>query len=166
MLWVAYQHYSNTGMWLAVLLIAGILSDVFDGVIARKLNMSTEKLRKWDSNVDVVFLVSSILSAGLFAPDVVGEKTLYIWSIVGCELLMYVVCLVRFQKLPSNHAYSAKLFAVSICICLTLLFVTGSWSGIFEVMYALGILSYIDNLLILLLLREYKVDTKGFWKAR
>lgn len=166
MIWIAYSRHTDAGVWLAILLIAGMLSDVFDGIIARRLNMSTEKLRKWDSNVDVVFLVSSIISAWMFAPVLVAEKAAYIWSIVGCELLMYAISLLRFRKLPSNHAYSAKLFAVWICISLTLLFATGDWSRVFYVMYGFGVLSYLDNLLILVLLREYKVDTKGFWKAR
>lgn len=166
MVWIAYNHSVVAGPVLAVLLVAGILSDVFDGIIARRLNISTDGLRKWDSNVDVVFLVCSIIAAWLYQPEVVADKAAYIWSIVGFELLMYVVCLIRFRKLPANHAYSAKLFAVWICISLTLLFATGNWAIVFFIMYGFGVLSYLDNLLILLLLKEYKVDTKGFWKAR
>lgn len=166
MVWIAYNNYSIAGPLLAVLLVAGILSDVFDGIIARKLQIATDGLRKWDSNVDVVFLVCSIIAAWMFQPEVVADKAFYIWSIVAFELLMYVVCLVRFRKLPSNHAYSAKLFAVWICISLMLLFATGDWAIVFFIMYGFGVLSYLDNLLILALLREYKVDTKGFWKAR
>jgi len=37
------------------LLAAGVLSDIFDGVIARRLNCSTPALRKLDSKADVVF---------------------------------------------------------------------------------------------------------------
>ena len=166
MVWIAYHQYAYAGYLLAALLIAGILSDVFDGVVARKLGISTDSLRKWDSNVDVVFLVSNLIAAWMFQPEEVIAKTPYIVSIIGFELLMYAISLMRFKKLPANHAYSAKVFAVWICIALTTLFATGSWSTVFYIMYAFGVLSYLDNMLILLLLKEYKVDTKGFWKAR
>ncbi|MDO7851535.1 CDP-alcohol phosphatidyltransferase family protein [Hymenobacter convexus] len=34
------------------LLTLGVLTDVFDGIVARQLNISTEKLRRLDSAVD------------------------------------------------------------------------------------------------------------------
>ena len=34
------------------LLSLGLLTDIFDGIIARKLNVSTEKLRRQDSAID------------------------------------------------------------------------------------------------------------------
>lgn len=34
--------------WIAIILISyGLLSDIFDGIIARQLNVSNEKLRRW-----------------------------------------------------------------------------------------------------------------------
>ena len=35
-----------------VLLSLGLLTDIFDGIIARHLNISTQKLRRLDSTVD------------------------------------------------------------------------------------------------------------------
>ncbi len=166
MLVVAYFQITGAGIILASLLIAGILSDVFDGIIARRLNISTDSLRKWDSHVDTVFLISTIISAWLMFPVVVMNKQWYILSIVAFELLAYLICFLRFRKLPSNHSYSSKLFAVFITVCLATLFISNDWGVMFYIMYLFGVLAYLDNFLILLLLKEYKVDTKGFWKAR
>jgi len=37
------------------LIIIGLLTDVFDGIIARIMGISSESLRVWDSNVDQFF---------------------------------------------------------------------------------------------------------------
>lgn len=41
-----------------VLLSLGLLTDIFDGIIARHLNISTQKLRRLDSTVDQIFFIS------------------------------------------------------------------------------------------------------------
>lgn len=165
MLSLSYLHIAYVGIFLFALLFVGILSDVLDGVIARKLKISTDNLRKWDSNVDVVFLLSCIGSAWIVHPDLVEAKSSFILCIMGSELLMYAVSLIRFRRLPSNHAYSSKLFALSIFVCLSTLFLSDDWGITFYIMFVLGILSYLDNILILLRLSSYKVDTKVFWQA-
>jgi len=51
----------NTGhynIWAVTLLTIGLLTDVFDGIIARRLNISTQRLRRMDSTIDVVFFVA------------------------------------------------------------------------------------------------------------
>ncbi len=165
MIWVAWMHVNHSGIILATLLILGILSDVFDGIVARRLKISTDRLRKWDSNVDAVFLVSNIIAGWLLFPEIIEAKWGFILTIVALELICYFICLLRFKKLPANHTYSSKLFAVFICICLTTLFVTGNWGIIFPIMFCIGVIAYIDNIIILTKLSEYKVDTKVFWKT-
>lgn len=41
--------------WYVVLIVIALLTDVFDGILARKWNTSTERLRKLDSNIDTIF---------------------------------------------------------------------------------------------------------------
>ena len=166
MLSLSFMHMEYVGIFLFVLLFVGILSDVLDGVIARKLKISTDNLRKWDSNVDVFFLLSCIGSAWILYPNLVEAKLPFILCILGSELFMYVVSLIRFKRLPSNHAYSSKLFALSIFVCLSTLFLSDDWGITFYIMFVIGILSYLDNILILLRLSSYKVDTKVFWQAK
>ncbi|MCI4443017.1 MAG: CDP-alcohol phosphatidyltransferase family protein [Lentimicrobium sp.] len=39
-----------------ILFTIGLLTDIFDGIIARRLNISTQKLRRLDSTIDQVSL--------------------------------------------------------------------------------------------------------------
>ncbi len=41
-----------------ILLTIGLLTDIFDGIIARKLNVSTQTLRRLDSSIDQIFFIS------------------------------------------------------------------------------------------------------------
>ena len=42
----------RTGIWFGVGLVVALLSDVFDGVVARRLGVATPRLREADSWVD------------------------------------------------------------------------------------------------------------------
>jgi CDP-diacylglycerol--glycerol-3-phosphate 3-phosphatidyltransferase len=41
---------------MLTLMYFGLLTDIFDGIIARKVGVSSEKLRRLDSQTDLVFL--------------------------------------------------------------------------------------------------------------
>lgn len=50
---LALRPWGN--VWLLGVLLASMFSDIFDGVIARRLKMATEGLRVWDSRADAWF---------------------------------------------------------------------------------------------------------------
>jgi phosphatidylglycerophosphate synthase len=43
------------GDWLAILVLLALLSDVYDGILARRWGVETPALRVWDSIADTVF---------------------------------------------------------------------------------------------------------------
>src|SRR5579883_1741307 len=45
----------GSGAWLVVCLYAAILSDIFDGILARHLKVATPSLRRFDSQTDLLF---------------------------------------------------------------------------------------------------------------
>ena len=45
-------HYAPDPEWFALCLVIALLSDIFDGVIARKLDVATPALRRLDSIAD------------------------------------------------------------------------------------------------------------------
>ena len=59
---VALSKIENYQIWIVSLTTFGLITDVFDGIIARRLNVSSEKLRVWDSNVDQIFWLLVIFS--------------------------------------------------------------------------------------------------------
>lgn len=60
---VALGLTRSGGAAVAVLLVAGFLSDVFDGVVARRTGTPTPNLRRLDSIVDTVFYLGIAAAA-------------------------------------------------------------------------------------------------------
>jgi CDP-diacylglycerol--glycerol-3-phosphate 3-phosphatidyltransferase len=100
---------------------AGLLSDVFDGVIARRQGVATAALRRFDSAADVVFYLAVLWSAAVVYPEVLWAHAPGVGAILGLEATGQAVSLVRTGRSPATHAYSAKcwglvLFASSVAL--------------------------------------------------
>ncbi len=141
------------------LIVLGVLSDIFDGVVARKYNVATEKIRKLDSNVDLLFTISIV--AGIFIMN--AEFVHYIpaiATIVGLELLTYIVYWLKFKKQPSNHSYLTKAFGVVLFFNFCMII---GWNNFefLNLLLLISILSYVDGFAILFRLKEWKADNKS-----
>jgi CDP-diacylglycerol--glycerol-3-phosphate 3-phosphatidyltransferase len=146
--------------YLLILVIA-TLSDIYDGILARRLGVATPALRRYDSITDLIFY--------LFILDVVWKlnRTLLIqnwpWltSILVSEAAVILLCFAKFGKYPSTHSYLAKCFGLCLLAALiaVLVFKAGSWTII-----SLAIIALITNTEILaihLLMSEAPVDVKS-----
>ena len=56
---------------LVSLMIFGLLTDIFDGIIARKVGVSSEKLRRMDSQVDLIFWLCVGWCTWLLNPEII-----------------------------------------------------------------------------------------------
>jgi hypothetical protein len=59
MAWLALSG-NGSDVWLVVCLYIGMLSDLLDGIVARRLNVATPALRRFDSRVDLVFWLTAL----------------------------------------------------------------------------------------------------------
>ena len=59
----------NYRSWAIIILTVGLLSDILDGIIARRFNISSEKIRRLDSSVDQVFFISIAIATYIQCPD-------------------------------------------------------------------------------------------------
>ena len=55
---LAYFIGESAKITIVILMYLGLLSDILDGIIARKQNISSEKLRRMDSQTDMIFWLS------------------------------------------------------------------------------------------------------------
>jgi len=109
--------------WLVAMLTAGVLSDIFDGIIARRLGMATPALRQADSAVDVLFWCCVFGAAWRREPGLLAQHGLVIGAFLAMELGCQALCLARFRRMVATHTYAAKSwglvlfagFAVLLC---------------------------------------------------
>jgi CDP-diacylglycerol--glycerol-3-phosphate 3-phosphatidyltransferase len=151
--------WHGPGVLLAVLVVTGFLSDLFDGIIARRLGVSTPRLRRYDSMVDVMFWLSVLATAWIVYPDVVIAYAPALAGLIALEILCQTVSLIRFRRTTSTHAYLCKLWAVMLCVACAALLGFGYAGLLMDATLVVGFLAYADVLLILFLASKAPVDT-------
>nr|WP_121271428.1 CDP-alcohol phosphatidyltransferase family protein [Pedobacter schmidteae] len=164
-LFLGYQWGSESRFLILVLMYLGLLSDIFDGIIARKQGVSTEKMRRLDSQTDLVFWVAVAISCYLIYPQEILQKIIGIALLISMEAMCYAVSIIKFGKETCTHAFVSKMWGLTLLAAFTSLlgFEYGGWS--LNVTIAVGLISHIDVLLIILLLPKWTHDIPSFYHA-
>lgn len=106
---------------ILTLMYIGLLTDIFDGIIARKVGVSSEKLRRLDSQVDLVFWLSLSLAAYFLNPSLIRDEWQSILLIFIMEAFCYIISWIKFGKETCTHAWLSKLWGLSLLLAFTYL---------------------------------------------
>jgi CDP-diacylglycerol--glycerol-3-phosphate 3-phosphatidyltransferase len=96
----------TTTNWFLLGYILAIFSDIFDGIIARKLGVSTPQLRQADSWADIFLFLCLALSTWLVYPTVIINFRVVLLIAVIAQLTLFAISLIKFGKFPSFHTYT------------------------------------------------------------
>lgn len=149
-------------LWLMYL---GLFSDIFDGIIARKQGVSSEKLRRLDSQTDLIFWLSIGVVTYFLFPNLIIENKNPIIIIFVMEAMCYLISFYKFGKETCTHAFLAKLWGLSLLSAFT--FLLGfQYAGIpFYIAIFLGLISHIDRIFITIILPEWQHDIPSSYHA-
>jgi len=154
MLCLGYFYHTTYRKLIVALLIAGLLSDIFDGIIARKQNTSTATLRRLDSQTDMIFWLSAGFTAWFIWPAVIRDNNLAIYILLGMEALCYLVSLLKFKRETCSHAYLSKFWGLTLLAAFIDLILNGHAGFLFYFCLIAGIVSHFDRILITLILPD------------
>ena len=161
---VAYV-YPEHKYWIVILCYLAIISDIFDGIIARKLGVATSKIRIYDCWADFVFWLSAIWCVWVCFPDLVRANAFLVMFLFIFEPLPDTIYMIRFGQQGCSHAYSSKLFGIALVLTFTCLFGFEIAGIPFYMAIFIGLLSQIDRILIALLLPARICDIPSFYHA-
>lgn len=165
LLWLSYTHVPNYKV-IAILIIAfGLLSDIFDGIIARRLGISSENLRRLDSAADQVFWLSVTAATYIQCQAFFLSNSIQMIILLGVEALTYVVCFVKFRKEVATHAISSKFWTLSIFATIIQVIVTCDSSILFQICFYLGILTRLEIIAIILIIQTWTNDVPSVYHA-
>lgn len=164
MLLVAWLH-PLPGAWLAAGVVIGFLSDLFDGILARHLGVSSPGLRRFDSQTDLVFWLCVIGCLFLARPEIAAAQWGYIAGMIALEVCTYAISIRKFGRETCTHAYSAKAWAVlAVGVFVAVLgFGEGEYS--LPVLFVAYVVSWLDVVAIILILPEWRSDVPSFYHA-
>jgi CDP-diacylglycerol--glycerol-3-phosphate 3-phosphatidyltransferase len=161
---IAYQM-NNCGFILAILMTIGLLTDIFDGIIARKLSLSTEKLRRMDSQTDLIFWLAIGYASWLLQSDILKNYVPSIVTIFSMEILCYAISIVKFKRETCTHAYLSKLFGLAMFAAFFNLLAFGQGGPVLVFAIIVGLISHLDRILITLILPHWTFDVPSFYHA-
>lgn len=156
-------------IYTVIFLSLGLLSDIFDGMLARHLGVSTERLRRLDSNVDQIFFICAIVSIYLQQPAFFQQQLYPIIILVASEMAIYVVSFIKFRKEVATHSLGAKVWTLFLFALLVQVTLTGQSHTLFLIMFWLGILTRAEIIAIILVLKHWQNDVpnlKQAWRIR
>ena len=151
-------------LYLAILLSA-ILSDIFDGIIARKLGVATARLRHFDSEADLVFWFCTSVSCYLVYPELVRQVSWGIIALLVSEAMTYVVSFAKFGRSMSAHAILSKIYGLTLFAGLTSMLCFGVAGFCFYLMVIVGSLANLEVIVIILLLPHHTHDIPSWYHA-
>jgi len=93
-----YTEESIARLWIIVFIILGLLSDIFDGIIARQMGISTVKMRRMDSQTDLVFWLSIGIACYHLNPELIKTYRYEVIAIFIMEGLCYTISFLKFGK--------------------------------------------------------------------
>ncbi|CAD7810898.1 hypothetical protein CHRY9390_02258 [Chryseobacterium aquaeductus] len=162
---LSYQKREDSRFMILTLMFLGLLTDIFDGIIARKVGVSSERLRRLDSQVDLVFWLSLGFAAYFINPELIKEHGPSITTIFILEALCYIISFIKFKKETCTHAWFSKMWGLSLMIAFTYLIGFQKTGWAFDLTIILGVISHIDVILIILILPKWQYDVPSCYHA-
>lgn len=155
-------HYNTIAI---VLLTTGLLTDILDGIIARQLNVSNQKLRRLDSSIDQAFFVSVAIATYLQCPEFFHSNAFKMIILLGSEGLIYLVCFIKFKKEIATHSIGAKMWTLILFATLVQIIMQCQSVLLFEICFWVGILTRIEIIAIVLTLKHWTNDVPSVFHA-
>ena len=165
MICLTYKFKEIIRFELVILIILGLLSDIFDGIIARKTGVSSEKLRRMDSQTDLVFWICVGICAWLLNPEIILSNKISILIVFVMEALTYAFSFAKFRKETCTHAILSKLWGITLLASFISMIGFG-YAGIpFFLAIFFGIIGHLDVYLIIYFLPKWTHDVPSCYHA-
>ena len=154
---IAWLLMAHRPVLAGCLYIAAVLSDVFDGVIARKLGIDTLRLRLADGGADIWLFVCLI--AGLWSgyrPSLTPLAVPFTAAML-LQLLSWAFCFWRFGKMTSYHSLLDKLTGLALLIGILVMLFTGTALPLALALW-LFVIALVEEIAMTALLHRYHHD--------
>ena len=161
MLFTIFINNENIFKWL---LLAALLSDILDGLIARLFNMQTELGAKLDSLADLGMYICAVAGIFAFKFDFIKTYFIIILIVLGFFVLARIITFIRYKKFFNNfHSYLSKAMAYIQGIFIMTLFLFGFKSFLFFPACFIGIIANLEEYLLLYFLPIEESNVKGLY---
>jgi CDP-diacylglycerol--glycerol-3-phosphate 3-phosphatidyltransferase len=145
------------------LLLACLLSDILDGLIARTFNLRSQLGAFLDSIADILVQFTAIGGLWVFHRQVVESHQLILLTAVAMYLGQMIVSLLRYGRISSFHTILIRIAAYAQGIFFVSLFFWGYTPTVFYAAAIMLISALAEEFVLLYLLPEWTADVGGLY---
>ena len=160
---LALAWSGRSGLFLACL-IASLVTDAADGLLARRLNQATSLGAKLDSWGDFVTALALPFCGWWLRPDAVRQEALYLAAGICVYLGAVVVGFCKFRRLTSYHTWGAKLSSILFGAAVLGFFAGGPSWGL-RLAMPIVVLASLEEIVITVTLPELQANVPSLWHA-
>jgi cardiolipin synthase (CMP-forming) len=147
----------------AVFITVSFLTDILDGWIARAFHLQTKIGTLLDSWADLGTYILAFLAIYLFKWQEIREHKFMIILFASVMALSYLLVFARFKGLIGLHTYMFKVTGYLQGAYIISLFLWGFYLLPYYICLIWGTLACIEEIIIILLLREPRSNVKGLY---
>lgn len=152
--------------WFTWLLLACLLSDILDGLIARVFDLRSRLGAQLDSTADIIVLALSAAGVFVFQREFLAAH----WAPIVLLLILYfaevAVALWRYGRVSSFHTILSRVAAYSQGIFVMALFLWGYQAWLYYAMVGLSAVALLEEVVLLCVLSEWRADVRGLYWVR
>lgn len=155
---VLFAWRSTPPFYLAAVVYAALVSDVFDGVVARRLGISTPALRHADTIVDTVFYLAAAAALVIVVPHAFASVESLLMVFVTIHIARAIFEVTKFGRVALYHMWSAKTFGLLLAAAFGYTFMTSRVNVLLAVALSVGIWNELEGVLTSVVLPSWQCD--------
>jgi cardiolipin synthase (CMP-forming) len=160
---VLYFALTERELVFFILLVISLITDVLDGYLARRLKLETEFGAKLDALADIGMYILAIIGVICFKGEELKPYLPSFYTFLGVFILPKIIAFARFRSFPSLHLYTSKIGGYLQGFFFFSLFVIGFHPLFYYIMIIEGIISFIEQAIIVSIVPELKTNVKGLY---
>jgi len=162
---IAGEACNWSGLALAWLVVTALLSDIFDGILARRWRCDTPAVRLFDSMADTFFYLCVAVALWIGQPHLFRANAGLLAALLSLEALRFGLDFAKFGKPSSYHSWLAKSWGLVMAAAVIAAFASPPASLLVPASLALGIACDLEGLVMSLLLPVWRKDVKSLRAA-
>jgi len=150
---------------LGISIALALVSDIYDGILARRWGTATAALRVSDTVADTLFYLSILGIFLLRHMDVVRANLWLLVALLTTEAARHVFDFVKFRRMASYHTYMAKTWGLILAAATIAILCFDRFSFLMTLAIGWGILCNIEGLAMSIILPRWTADVKTLARA-
>src|SRR5882757_1164345 len=148
------------GFTLAGIVVSALVSDIYDGVLARRWRCDTAGVRLFDSMADTVFYLCTAVALWVSQPQLWRSYRGLLIALLVLEAVRFAFDFAKLGKPASYHSYLAKLWGLVMAIAVVGVFALHRSNALVPAALVLGILCNVEGLAMSVVMPVWRKDIK------